>query len=122
MPKKDKSIASSSTVAESENIPENRSQVDVEEESISTDTPGVIVIHPGSHTLRLGFSTQLDPHSIPHVIAYRTTKTPPTHCPSICVLKHPSPITVNNGNVSVIELIALGKDDEGERQQNTGYH
>ena len=41
------------------------------EESFSTESPGVIVMHPGSSTLRLGLSTQLDPFNIPHVIAYR---------------------------------------------------
>ena len=31
----------------------------------------MIILHPGSCTLRLGLSTQLDPFYIPHLIAYR---------------------------------------------------
>lgn len=62
-----------------------------------SESPGVIVIHPGSSTLRLGLSTQLDPFNIPHVIAYRTTSeaTPP---PSDAaeVLKYFKDPTVSN--------------------------
>ena len=37
-----------------------------------TESPGIIVLHPGSCYLRIGLSSQLDPHSIPHLIAYHS--------------------------------------------------
>ena len=41
-----------------------------EDESLTTDSPGIIILHPGSSTLRLSLSNQLDPFYIPHLIAY----------------------------------------------------
>ena len=46
-------------------------QLEVEDESFAQDTPGIIILHPGSSTLRLSLSNQLDPFYIPHLIAYR---------------------------------------------------
>ena len=73
-------------------------QVDQEEESVSTDTPGIIIIHPGSNTLRIGLSTQLDPYSLPHVIAYRSINRPTTTSStalSVLTQYHQSQPTVN---------------------------
>ena len=47
-------------------------QIEQDHDSIANDNPGVIILHPGSSTLRLGLSTQPSPNAIPHLIAYRT--------------------------------------------------
>ena len=44
---------------------------DQDHDSTTNETPGVIILHPGSSTLRLGLSTQLSPNTVPHLIAYR---------------------------------------------------
>ena len=45
--------------------------LDQDHDSTTNETPGVIILHPGSSTLRLGLSTQLSPNTVPHLIAYR---------------------------------------------------
>ena len=76
------------------------------EESFSTESPGVIVMHPGSSTLRLGLSTQLDPFNIPHVIAYRRAfseeDTPTSN--DAKVLKHAKDPSVSTNCVCVVNL------------------
>lgn len=51
----------------------------------ATDTPGIIVLHPGSSVLRLGLSNQLDPFYIPHLIAYRQNRSESCATPTSCI-------------------------------------
>ena len=60
----------------------------------------MLIFHPGSCTLRLGLSTQLDPHSIPHLIAYRNQATASLATPTlsnedISILRYKSELTVS---------------------------
>lgn len=76
---------------------------DIEDDSTVTESPGIIVLHPGSCYLRIGLSSQLDPHSIPHLIAYHSLER--TSSTAVPLLKYGS-----GGGGAVDNLVEDGRD------------
>ena len=52
--------------------------LDQDHDSTTNETPGVIILHPGSSTLRLGLSTQLSPTLITYRAWSQEQMTTPT--------------------------------------------